>query len=49
MNKRRDKFAALACASSGTDRPTAPPPPLKLNMFCQYIHLWMYVIPAADL
>ena len=22
---------------------------LALNMFCQYIHLWMYVIPAADL
>ena len=20
-----------------------------LNMFCQYINLWMYVIPAADL
>ena len=22
---------------------------LPLNMFCQYIYLWMYVIPAADL
>ena len=22
---------------------------LALNMFCQYIHLWMYVVPAADL
>ena len=21
---------------------------LALNMFCQYIYLWMYVIPAAD-
>ena len=20
-----------------------------LNMFCQHIHLWMYVVPAADL
>ena len=22
---------------------------LALNMFCQYIQLWMYVTPAADL
>ena len=22
---------------------------LKLNMFCQYIYLWMYAVPAADL
>ena len=22
---------------------------LALNMFCQYIKLWMYVVPAADL
>ena len=22
---------------------------LALNMFCQYIYLWMYVTPAADL
>ena len=22
---------------------------LALNKFCQYIHLWMYGIPAADL
>ena len=22
---------------------------LILNMFCQYIYLWMYVVPAADL
>ena len=22
---------------------------LALNMFCQYIYLWVYVIPAADL
>ena len=21
----------------------------RLNIFCQYIHLWMYVVPAADL
>ena len=25
------------------------PTHLALNMFCQYIYLWMYVIPAADL
>ena len=24
-------------------------PALALNMFCQYINLWMYVIPATDL
>ena len=22
---------------------------LALNMFCQYIYLWVYAIPAADL
>ena len=22
---------------------------LALNMFCQYMYMWMYVIPAADL
>ena len=27
----------------------SPVPDLSLNMFCQYIYLWMYVIPAADL
>ena len=31
--------------------PAAAPPPAeqRLNMFCQYIYLWMYVVPAADL
>ena len=37
--------SSCCCCPAHIDRA----PTWQLNMVCQYIHLWMYVIPAADL
>ena len=36
-------------AASGFRKAACSPQYLALNIFCQWIQLWMYVIPAADL
>ena len=44
---RRTAESRAAGTESSSTRITAQA--LALNMFCQYIYLWMYVIPSADL
>ena len=38
-----ERVASLRATGNRSDRSQA------LNMFCQYIYMWMYVIPAANL